>query len=192
MDCVDVCPVDCFYEGEKMLVIHPDECIDCGVCVPECPVDAIKPDTEPGLEKWLSLNAEYAKIWPNITVKRAPPTDSKEWEGKPDKLPYFSPNPGVGDCGGQGQRPPGLRRAIGNKPKPLIENPAKDHEFLRASKDRSIRRVAGLHRASLHERVGRRFARRSGVSSLPRSGLFVPHRVCSRLRALRLQIAQAR
>src|SRR6202030_1458217 len=54
MDCVDVCPVDCFYEGENMLVIHPDECIDCGVCVPECPVDAIKPDTEPGLEKWLS------------------------------------------------------------------------------------------------------------------------------------------
>ena len=55
-----------------MLVIHPDECIDCGVCVPECPVDAIKPDTEPGLEKWLSLNAEYAKIWPNIPVKKSP------------------------------------------------------------------------------------------------------------------------
>ena len=72
MDYVDVCPVDCFYEGENMLVIHPDECIDCGVCVPECPVDAIKPDTEPRLEKWLSLNAEYAKIWPNITVKKAP------------------------------------------------------------------------------------------------------------------------
>ena len=60
MDCVEVCPVDCFYEGENMLVIHPDECIDCGVCEPECPVDAIKPDTEPGLEKWLALNAEYA------------------------------------------------------------------------------------------------------------------------------------
>jgi ferredoxin len=51
MDCVDVCPVDCFYEGENMLVIHPDECIDCGVCEPECPVYAIKSDTEPGLEK---------------------------------------------------------------------------------------------------------------------------------------------
>ena len=51
MDCVEVCPVDCFYEGENMLVIHPDECIDCGVCEPECPVDAIKPDTESGLEK---------------------------------------------------------------------------------------------------------------------------------------------
>ena len=83
MDCVEVCPVDCFYEGENMLVIHPDECIDCGVCVPECPVDAIKPDTDPGLEKWLLLNAEYAKIWPNITVKKALPPDSKEWEGKP-------------------------------------------------------------------------------------------------------------
>ena len=59
MDCVEVCPVDCFYEGENMLVIHPDECIDCGVCEPECPVDAIKPDTEPGAEKWLSVNAEY-------------------------------------------------------------------------------------------------------------------------------------
>src|SRR6516165_351922 len=72
MDCVEVCPVDCFYEGENMLVIHPDECIDCGVCVPECPVDAIKPDTDPGLEEWLSLNAKYAKIWPNITVKKTP------------------------------------------------------------------------------------------------------------------------
>ena len=50
-DCVEVCPVDCFYEGENMLVIHPDECIDCGVCEPECPADAIKPDTEPGLER---------------------------------------------------------------------------------------------------------------------------------------------
>ena len=70
MDCVEVCPVDCFYEGENMLVIHPDECIDCGVCEPECPAEAIKPDTEPGLEKWLELNAEYAKTWPNITVKK--------------------------------------------------------------------------------------------------------------------------
>ena len=97
MDCVEVCPVDCFYEGENMLVIHPDECINCGVCEPECPVDAIKPATEPGLEKWLSLNAEYANIWPNIMVKKAPPTDFKEWVGKPDKLQYFSPNPGAGD-----------------------------------------------------------------------------------------------
>ena len=97
MDCVEVCPVDCFYEGENMLVIHPDECIDCGVCVPECPVDAIKPDTEPGLEKWLRLNAEYTKVWPNITLKKPPPPDFKEWEGKPDKFQFFSSNPGAGD-----------------------------------------------------------------------------------------------
>jgi len=63
-------------------------------CEPECPVDAIKADSEPGLEKWLSLNAEYAKIWPNITVKKAPPPDWKAWDGKPDKLQYFSPKPG--------------------------------------------------------------------------------------------------
>jgi len=73
MDCVEVCPVDCFYEGENMLVIHPDECIDCGVCEPECPADAIKPDTEAGLEKWLELNAEYSKTWANITVKKEAP-----------------------------------------------------------------------------------------------------------------------
>ena len=73
MDCVEVCPVDCFYEGENMLVIHPDECIDCGVCEPECPVDAIKPDSEPGLEKWLEINTQYAQVWPNITIKREPP-----------------------------------------------------------------------------------------------------------------------
>ena len=72
MDCVEVCPVDCFYEGENMLVIHPDECIDCGVCEPECPVDAIKPDTAPGLEKWLALNAEYARIGQILRSKKRP------------------------------------------------------------------------------------------------------------------------
>src|SRR6516164_7410403 len=79
MDCVEVCPVDCFYEGENMLVIHPDECIDCGVCEPECPVDAIKPDTEPGMEKWFAINAKYALVWPNITMKHEPPPDAKDW-----------------------------------------------------------------------------------------------------------------
>ena len=70
MDCVDVCPVDCFYEGKNMLVIKPDECIDCGVCEPECPVDAITADTEPGSEKWLDLNKKYSEIWPNINEKK--------------------------------------------------------------------------------------------------------------------------
>src|ERR1700747_1382114 len=97
MDCVEGGPVDCFYEGDTMLVILPDECIDCGVCEPECPVEAIKPDTEPGAEKWLKLNADYAKIWPNITVKKPPPPASEEWGGKPDKLQYFSQTPGAGD-----------------------------------------------------------------------------------------------
>jgi ferredoxin len=97
-DCVEVCPVDCFYEGENMLVIHPDECIDCGVCEPECPIDAIKPDTEPGLEKWLGVNAEYAKVWPNITAKKEHLSDAKQWEGVADKFEqHFSPKPGTGD-----------------------------------------------------------------------------------------------
>ena len=78
-DCVEVCPVDCFYEGENMLVIHPDECIDCGVCEPECPVEAIKPDTEPGLEKWLELNRQYADKWPNITSKKEAPSDADNY-----------------------------------------------------------------------------------------------------------------
>ncbi|MGH6769973.1 MAG: ferredoxin FdxA [Xanthobacteraceae bacterium] len=98
MDCVEVCPVDCFYEGKNMLVIHPDECIDCGVCEPECPIEAIKPDTEPGLEQFLGLNAEFSKIWPNITAKKPPPDDAKEWEGVPDKLKNnFEPEGGEGD-----------------------------------------------------------------------------------------------
>jgi ferredoxin len=69
MDCVEVCPVDRFYEGADMLVIHPDECIDCGRCAPECPAEAIKPDSEPGLKKWLKFNRTYSKTWPNITIK---------------------------------------------------------------------------------------------------------------------------
>lgn len=97
-DCVEVCPVDCFYEGENMLVIHPDECIDCGVCEPECPVDAIKPDTEPGQEKWLELNATYAAEWPNITVKKDPYPEADKYDGKANKLEEdFSPKPGEGD-----------------------------------------------------------------------------------------------
>src|SRR5277367_5336022 len=63
MDCVEVCPVDCFYVGANMLVIHPDECIDCGVCEPECPVEAILPDTEGGMEKWVEINRKYAESW---------------------------------------------------------------------------------------------------------------------------------
>ena len=96
-DCVEVCPVDCFYEGENMLVIHPDECIDCGVCEPECPAEAILADTDPEAEKWLELNRDYSEKWPNITAKLEPPTDADAMQGEADKLKkYFSPNPGEG------------------------------------------------------------------------------------------------
>ena len=96
-DCVEVCPVDCCYEGENMLVIHPDECIDCGVCEPECPVEAIVPDTEPNLEKLLELNTKYAEVWPSITRKGNVPADEAEWRGKSEKMAHFSANPGQGD-----------------------------------------------------------------------------------------------
>ena len=97
-DCVDVCPVDCFYEGENMLVIHPDECIDCGVCEPECPAEAIKPDTEPDLEKWLDLNAKFAEKWPNLTAKKDPLPGAEEHDGEEGKLgKYFSEKAGAGD-----------------------------------------------------------------------------------------------
>ncbi|MEO6841643.1 MAG: ferredoxin FdxA [Bradyrhizobium sp.] len=98
MDCVEVCPVDCFYEGDNMLVINPDECIDCGVCEPECPAEAIFPDSEPGLEAWVKLNAQYAAVWPNISIKRDEPDDAKAFDGVANKLEqYFSAEPGQGD-----------------------------------------------------------------------------------------------
>ena len=86
MDCVAVCPADCFHEGEHMLVNHPEECIDCGVCEPECPAEAIKADAEPGLETWLALNARMAAVLPVITAKSDPPQDREEWRGVPGKL----------------------------------------------------------------------------------------------------------
>ena len=108
MDCVEVCPVDCFYEGENMLVIHPDECIDCGVCEPECPAEAIKPDTEGGLDKWLEINSKYATAWPNITEKRDAPADAKEWDGVEGKFEkYFSnfpSTPSISLASGGGSR----------------------------------------------------------------------------------------
>ncbi|MBB4124420.1 ferredoxin FdxA [Martelella radicis] len=98
MDCVEVCPVDCFYEGENFLVIHPDECIDCGVCEPECPVEAIVPDVDgPDLDFWIELNRKYAEVWPNIIAKGTPPENAKEMEGVPNKFrDLFSEKPGEG------------------------------------------------------------------------------------------------
>ena len=97
-DCVEVCPVDCFYEGKNMLVIHPDECIDCGVCVPECPAEAIFADTDPAAApEWLELNRRYASEWPNITQRKNPLPDADAENGLPGKLPLFSPEPGEDD-----------------------------------------------------------------------------------------------
>ncbi|PHS76714.1 MAG: ferredoxin [Rhodospirillaceae bacterium] len=96
-DCIEVCPVDCFYEGENFLVINPDECIDCGVCEPECPAEAILPDTEPGLDKWLDINTKFSAEWPNITRKGEQPADAEDWNGKADKASLLSEKPGKGD-----------------------------------------------------------------------------------------------
>ncbi len=96
-DCVEVCPVDCFYEGETMLAINPDECIDCGVCEPECPIEAIQPESENNI-KWLELNREYSQKWPNITVKKAPLPEAEEFKDVKDKHDaHFSPEAGKGD-----------------------------------------------------------------------------------------------
>jgi len=97
-DCVEVCPVDCFYEGENMLVIHPDECIDCGVCEPECPVEAIQADTDDGAEKWLELNRKFSEEWPNITAKKEALSEADKFKDEKDKYEkYFSSKPGSGD-----------------------------------------------------------------------------------------------
>ena len=83
-DCVSVCPVDCFYVGPNMLVINPDECIDCGVCEPECPADAIVSDYKMSDETryWLDVNTQYSKVWPNIRERGDPPVDADAWNPK--------------------------------------------------------------------------------------------------------------
>jgi ferredoxin len=87
--CVSVCPVDCFYEGENMLVINPDECIDCGVCEPECPIDAIEPDTNPDADRWVEFNKKYSQVWPSITEQKDPLPDHREHTGEQGKLEKY-------------------------------------------------------------------------------------------------------
>ena len=90
-DCVEVCPVDCFYEGPNMLVINPDECIDCALCEPECPIQAIvsEDDLEGDDRKWIDLNAELAEQWPNISQMKPAPEDADEWRDVKDKEKYL-------------------------------------------------------------------------------------------------------
>ena len=99
MDCIEVCPVDCFYEGENMLVIHPDECIDCGVCEPECPAEAIKPDTEPGLDKWLRdqhrIRRPSGRTSPPRRSRRRTPRSSTA--SRASSRNTSRPEPGEGD-----------------------------------------------------------------------------------------------
>jgi len=87
-DCVDVCPVDCFKEGPNMLVIDPDECIDCAVCIPECPVNAIyaEDDVPDDQKQFTALNAELAKVWPTITDTKDPLPDAEQWKDAKGKL----------------------------------------------------------------------------------------------------------
>jgi len=86
-DCLDVCPVDCFHEGPNMLVIDPDECIDCTLCVAECPVEAIfaEDDVPENQRKFTKINAELAKAWPVLTEKKDAPADADEWKEVKDK-----------------------------------------------------------------------------------------------------------
>ena len=94
-DCVAICPVNCFYLGEVMLVIHPDECIDCGACEPVCTAQAIVFGETAEGETWLELNREHSEIWPNISRKGETPTDADSYKGVEGKYQkYFSPNPG--------------------------------------------------------------------------------------------------
>ena len=90
-DCVEVCPVDCFHEGPNMLVIDPDECIDCTLCEPECPVDAIMCDEDvpEDMNEFIELNAELSKIWPVLNEIKPPPEDADEWKEKTDKIQYL-------------------------------------------------------------------------------------------------------
>jgi len=108
-DCVEVCPVDCFYVGENMLVINPDECIDCGVCEPECPADAIRPDNKLDPDDptdWVALNAKFSAQWPNLATMLPHLDDAQEWNPNEkqggtytggSKLHLLSEEPGEGD-----------------------------------------------------------------------------------------------
>ena len=87
-DCVDVCPVDCFHEGPNFLVIDPEECIDCTLCVAECPAEAIfaEDDVPEAQRQFIALNAELSRDWPVLSERKPAPADADEWKGVTDKL----------------------------------------------------------------------------------------------------------
>ncbi|HET9843248.1 MAG TPA: ferredoxin FdxA [Gammaproteobacteria bacterium] len=91
-DCVEVCPVDCFREGPNFLVIDPDECIDCALCAPECPAEAIFSEDElpEDQKEFLAINAEKAKEWPVISTHKEPNVDADQWNGVPNKREHLS------------------------------------------------------------------------------------------------------
>lgn len=90
-DCVDVCPVDCFREGPNFLVIDPDECIDCAVCIPECPANAILPeeDVPADQQQFIKINADLSQKWPSITKRKDPLAGADDWKDAKDKLQYL-------------------------------------------------------------------------------------------------------
>jgi len=90
-DCVDVCPVDCFRQGPNFLVIDPEECIDCAVCVSECPVDAIcsEQDIPESQQHFIKINADLSYQWPSITKTAAPLTEAEEWKDVREKLKFL-------------------------------------------------------------------------------------------------------
>lgn len=90
-DCVDVCPVDCFHEGPNFLIIDPEECIDCDLCVPECPINAIfsEEDLPDNMQEFKAINAELAKKWPTINQPKEPMAEAKKWEGVKGKIKYL-------------------------------------------------------------------------------------------------------
>jgi len=93
MDCIQVCPVECFYEGENMVVINPNECIDCSACELECPVQAIVPEKDPRSADWRDINRTHSREWPNIAYKGIVPADADEWRQITSKRQFFSPHP---------------------------------------------------------------------------------------------------
>tara|TARA_B100001063_G_scaffold58684_1_gene52937 strand:+ start:3899 stop:4504 length:606 start_codon:yes stop_codon:yes gene_type:complete len=90
-DCVEVCPVDCFYEGPEFLVIHPDECIDCGLCEPECPIEAIFADDElpENQIEFIEINAKLADVYENITEAKDPLPDADNFKDIEEKIQFL-------------------------------------------------------------------------------------------------------